>query len=87
MNIGREAGFSKAKQVNLREAEIVLYTLTLGEIVTVDGKCINEGILEDMLEDIKSNYRWRHPNTFKKKCWKISEKLSNYILYVSGRPY
>ena len=55
MNIGREAGFSKSEQVNLREAAIVLYTLTLGDTVTVDGQCINKGILEGILEHIKSN--------------------------------
>ena len=66
MNIGREAGFSKAEQVNLREAAIVLYTLTLGDTVTVDGQCINKGILEGILEHINSNYRWPHPKPFKK---------------------
>ena len=56
MDVGREAGFSKAEHVHLRESAIVLPTHTLSDIVTVDGTRIKEGIFEGILEDRKSNY-------------------------------
>ena len=37
MDVGIEAGLSKAEQVYLREAAIVLQAHTLSDIVTVDG--------------------------------------------------
>ena len=57
MDVGREAGLSKAEQVHLREAAIVLQVHTLSDIVTVDGTRIKEGNFEGILEDRKSKYR------------------------------
>ena len=66
MDIGREAGFSRADQVHLRQAAIVLNVHTLGDIVTVDGIRIKEGIFEGILEYRKSNYQWPHPQPWRK---------------------
>ena len=38
MAVCQEAGFSKAEQVHLREATIVLQVHTLSDIITVDGR-------------------------------------------------
>ena len=79
MDMGREAGFSKAEQVHLREAAIVLQAHTLSDIVTVDGTRIKEGIFEGILEDRKSNYRWPRPQPWKKEYGQVMEKLANYV--------
>ena len=57
MDVGREAGFSKAEQVHLRGAAIVLHAHTLSDIVTVDGNRIKDRIFKGVLEDRNSNYR------------------------------
>jgi hypothetical protein len=79
MDVGREAGFSKAEQVYIREAAIVLQAHTLSDIVTVDGTRIKEGIFEGILEDRKSRYRWPMPQPWQQAYRRVMEKLANYI--------
>ena len=79
MNVGREAGLSKAEQGHLREAEIVLQDHTLSDIVTVDGTRIKEGIFEGILEDRKSKYRWPMPQPWRQVCGRVMEELANYV--------
>ena len=79
MDVGREAGFSKAEQVHLREAAIVLQVHTLSDIITVDGTRIKEGIFEGILEDRKSKYWWLRPQPWRHMYRRVLEKLVNYI--------
>ena len=79
MDVGREAGFSKAEQVHLREAAIVLQAHTLSDIVTVDGTRIKEGIFEGILEDRKSKYQWPRPQPWRNTYRRVLDKLANYI--------
>ena len=84
MDIGREAGFSRAEQVDLREASIVLQAHTLSDIVTADGTRIKEGIFEGLLTDRRSNYRWPRPQPWHKSYGAILGKLANYVCIRSS---
>ena len=79
MDVVREAGLSKAEQVHLREAAIVLQVHTLSDIVTVYGTRIKEGIFEGILEDKNSKYRWPRPQPWRQAYQQVLEKLVNYI--------
>ena len=79
MDVKREAGFSKGKHVHLREAEIVLQAHTRSGIVMVDRARTKEGTFEGILEDRKSNYRWPHPQPWRKAYGRELEKLANYV--------
>ena len=58
MDVARDAGFSVGDQIILREAAKILKVHTVSDITTLDGIKIKKGVVEGILDDRTSCYRW-----------------------------
>ena len=62
MDVAREAGLLDRDQIILQEAITVLKVHTVSDIKTLDGTQIKPGIVDGILEDRTSLYRFPVPS-------------------------
>ena len=61
MNLARAAGFSVGENIIIREAATILKVHTISDIKTLDGIKMKKGVVEGILDDRTSCYRWPRP--------------------------
>ena len=75
MDVAREVGFSDRDQITLREEITVLKVHTFSDITTLDGTQINPGIVDGILVDRNSYYRFPRPLPWAGAHSRIMQKI------------
>ena len=83
MDVARAAGFSVGDQIILREAATILKVHTISNITTLDSITIKKGVVEDILDDRASCYRWPRPMEWDTNHSRVMKSITNRITIAS----
>ena len=79
MNIACDDGFSVQDQLFLWEALNTFQVLTVSNITTMDESQIKNGIVDDILDDRRSQYRFPRPIPWNKEFSRVVQNLVTRI--------
>ena len=85
MDVARASGFSVGDQIILREATTILKVHTIINITTLYGINIKKGVVEGILDDYTSCYRWPRPMEWDTNHSQVIKSLTNRITIASKR--